>query len=404
MQLTTVQFREYYKNPRNLTEDQFNALRDNIRLLGDLSGIVQDLNSGEIIGGNQRSKTIKQAVTNAEIVKRFNKPTRTGTVALGYILVPDEKGGEPIRMNFRQVRFTPEQCERANITANKMGGQWDWDKLANQFEVKDLQEWGFNGWEIGQYLVKESDAVREDSGAGKLPEQPITVAGDIYTIQTENTQHWIGCQTGVLLDDQPLQLIIADTLHMRKKEGIRGCLNDLSANLIDGGVVYLWFRPSRIAEAVAEIAGEGLTILDSLAWVKDKPELKGGDYLNQHECAIYASKGKRTWYTEGKESSVLSYPQPAGKALKPVTLLAELIANSSKAGDSIGVPFLNYGSCLLAGLQMNRNTYSNEDRPKYIDATIGRFLEFVSEEGIEYVLLRNGKQLTDREYARLLKN
>ncbi len=53
------------------------------------------------------------------------------------------------RNAYRQVRWTPKQCEKANVTANKLGGGWDFDVLANEFDVGDLLEWGFKGWEIG---------------------------------------------------------------------------------------------------------------------------------------------------------------------------------------------------------------------------------------------------------------
>ena len=37
----------------------------------------------------------------------------------------------------------------ANIKANKLGGEWDFDKLANEFELDELLEWGFTPFELG---------------------------------------------------------------------------------------------------------------------------------------------------------------------------------------------------------------------------------------------------------------
>jgi len=45
---------KYHKNPRMLTEKQFKLLERDLKELGDLSGIVHDINSNEIISGNQR--------------------------------------------------------------------------------------------------------------------------------------------------------------------------------------------------------------------------------------------------------------------------------------------------------------------------------------------------------------
>ena len=46
----------YHKNPRTISKKQYSQLEEWLRELGDLSGIVHDLNTDEIIGGNQRSR------------------------------------------------------------------------------------------------------------------------------------------------------------------------------------------------------------------------------------------------------------------------------------------------------------------------------------------------------------
>jgi hypothetical protein len=133
--------KKYHKNPRTLSDKQFNLLKRDIEELGDLSGIVHDVNTNEIIGGNQRSIIFE----DAEIVltEQFDKPTKTGTIALGYIIYKKEKYA------YRKVKWTKKQCEKACIVANKAGGNWDFDILANQFEIPDLLDWGFGDKEIG---------------------------------------------------------------------------------------------------------------------------------------------------------------------------------------------------------------------------------------------------------------
>lgn len=140
-------FQKYYKNPRTLTKRQRDLLKRDLEELGDLSGLVHDRNSNEIIGGNQRSEIFGSAEVVVE--NTFDPPTPTGTVALGYVLHKGE------RYAYRQVTWTPEQCEKANIVANKAGGDWDMDVLANQFDVGDLLDWGFEEFELG--LHPEAD-------------------------------------------------------------------------------------------------------------------------------------------------------------------------------------------------------------------------------------------------------
>lgn len=164
--------KQYHKNPRNITKKQYEMLQENIALFGDISGVVVDLNSDEIIGGNQRSKAIDLEYCEIEIVNRYDTPTAQGTVAEGYILVPNQLGKEPIRMNYREVRWTKQQCERANISANKMGGTFDFEMLANEFEMSVLEESGFEEWELGVFDEKE---VEEKEEQETIPEVDVEV-------------------------------------------------------------------------------------------------------------------------------------------------------------------------------------------------------------------------------------
>lgn len=144
-------FQEYHKNPRKITEKQFSDLERSILEFGDLSAIVRNRRSGQVISGNQRSRIFKKHENDCEIVieRTFETPTKTGTVALGYVKFFDE------RFPFREVDWTPEQEEVANIAANKMGGFFDFDILANQFDPEFLLRGGFEEFEIGKPAVGE---------------------------------------------------------------------------------------------------------------------------------------------------------------------------------------------------------------------------------------------------------
>ncbi len=147
--------KQYHKNPRKITEVQLKTLVENIKTLGDLSGVVHDLNSDEIISGNQRSKGIDITACEIEIVHQLAAPDAQGTVALGFILYEGQ------RLNYRQVRWTPEQCERANVTANKLGGEFDYDILTSEFSEADLLQWGFEEWEMGTFAFTEPGTTKE---------------------------------------------------------------------------------------------------------------------------------------------------------------------------------------------------------------------------------------------------
>jgi hypothetical protein len=147
----------YHKNPRTLSEKQFKNLKRDLLELGDLSGIVHDLNTDEIIGGNQRVRVLDIKPGMITLIEKFRKPTKTGTVATGFVTFNGEK------YNYRQVKWTPKQCEKANIVANKAGGDWDMDVLANQFEIEDLKDWGFEDFDLGGIdLGGDSEGLKEE--------------------------------------------------------------------------------------------------------------------------------------------------------------------------------------------------------------------------------------------------
>lgn len=170
--MENFEFKEYYKNPRKITYKEAEQLKDNLRLLGDLSGIVHNKRTDELIGGNQRSKVID--IKNCEIVltEQYDQPTKTGTLAFGYVLWEGE------RYTYRLVDWDEKMAERANVTANKLGGKFDFDILANQFEFDDLLEYGFEEWELIGHPDDDDDD--DDHGEPETPQQELEALQDDY--------------------------------------------------------------------------------------------------------------------------------------------------------------------------------------------------------------------------------
>lgn len=159
--------KEYHKNPRRISNKQMRELQQNLQDLGDLSGIILDLNSMELIGGNQRSKVMNLAHCEIEYIEQNETPDAQGTVALGFVLWKGKK------YNYREVRWSPEQCEKANITANKLGGTWDFDILKEDFERDQLLTFGFEEWELPQETKAE-----ESKGSDKVYDKNDFLNGD----------------------------------------------------------------------------------------------------------------------------------------------------------------------------------------------------------------------------------
>lgn len=138
--------KQYHKNPRTISDGDLADLRRWLGELGDLSGVVHDLNSDEIIGGNQRGRVFDINECEIELVAGPHEADGQGTVAHGFVV------WQGSRYAYRQVRWTARQCEKANIVANQAGGDWDGVILAAEHEAADLVEWGFEKGELEELL------------------------------------------------------------------------------------------------------------------------------------------------------------------------------------------------------------------------------------------------------------
>ena len=141
-------------NPRKVKDSKLQLLKKTLKKFGNLSGIVKNIRTGNLVGGHQRVKVIPYD-SKIEISTRYDPPTRTGTVAEGYIFAFDE------RFDYREVDWSLEDEKAANIAANNLAGEWD-DMLSTILtELKDsnfdMELTGFETDEIDK-LIKDIDA------------------------------------------------------------------------------------------------------------------------------------------------------------------------------------------------------------------------------------------------------
>ena len=107
-------------NPRVLKENQYRELKKSIEQFGLVQPFVVNSHpkrNNIIIGGHQRYIICKE---------------------LGMSKVP-----------VIYVKLTEKKERELNIRLNKNTGEFDFDALANYFEIDDLRDWGFQNWELG---------------------------------------------------------------------------------------------------------------------------------------------------------------------------------------------------------------------------------------------------------------
>ena len=156
----TISTKNKFKgNPRRISKDQFERLKEHLKTLGDLSGVVYCHNNKAYVGGNQRSEVFNGA--KIEYVKQYDIPTPQKTVAIGFVIWNNE------RYAYREVAFTEEEFRMACIVANNDGGEWDMDILYNEWDTDLLKDWGMD--------IKFPEPDEEPKSDDPIEEKPISI-------------------------------------------------------------------------------------------------------------------------------------------------------------------------------------------------------------------------------------
>jgi hypothetical protein len=115
------------------------------------------------------------------LVESFDQFGQVETIAIGpgnevynghqRLNVLANKYGKDYEVEVRVSSRPLEEKEREKLTVflhKGAAGEWDFDTLANEFELDDLLEWGFESWELGNVLG-DNDYVDKSERAGSSP-------------------------------------------------------------------------------------------------------------------------------------------------------------------------------------------------------------------------------------------
>jgi hypothetical protein len=187
------------KNPRRISKQDFESLKKSIQEFGDLSGIVFNIQTKQLVGGHQRVQAFKHLKgASVHIIERLETANAKGTVAVGYVTMGDE------RYAYREVDWDANRELAANIAANRISGEWDLDLLAEaNYELfendKDLLALtGQSDDEISKLLNNVSATDQDDKGdqLNKRNVLEIDCASDeeMQTVYQELTDRGLKCR------------------------------------------------------------------------------------------------------------------------------------------------------------------------------------------------------------------
>jgi DNA modification methylase len=354
-------------NPRLIKDDKFHKLVQSIKdfpEMLDLRPIIVN-DQDVVLGGNMRLKACKEA--------------------------------GPKKVPVLKARKLTEQQQREFIVKDNLGfGEWDWDMIANEWDAKQLTDWGLD---IPDFKV--ADAVEDDY---EIPDEIKTdiVLGDLFEIgphrllcgsstEADAVAKLLGGKEPYLLVTDPPYGVNYDadlrnhTGIARSARAIGKVQNDDNADwteawaLSPSRVAYVWHAGKFSATVQQSLESNGFEMRSQIVWVKNNIVISRGDYHWKHEPCWYAvMKGnKGNWASDRKQTTVWEIDKPmksesGHSTQKPVECMAKPIANHD--GD-VYDPFLGSGTTMVAAHQLNRKCYGMELDPKYCQVIVDRMLK-----------------------------
>jgi site-specific DNA-methyltransferase (adenine-specific) len=295
--------------------------------------------------------------------------------------------------------WTEEQKAQFLIKDNVGFGEWDWDQLANEWDVDLLSDWGLD---IPDYETKELEAEEDDFEVPDGGIETDIVLGDLFEIGEHRLLCGDSTQTDTfekLMRGGYADMVITDPpYNVAYEGGTKEKLTIKNDNMDDksfyqflydfytalgaytkaGGAWYVWHADSEGANFRQAMKDAGIMVKQCLIWVKSQIVMGRQDYQWKHEPCLYGWKegAAHGWYSDRKQSTVLQFDKPQRNAehptMKPIPLFAYQIGNSSKQGDIVADGFGGSGTTMVACHQMNRKAYLVEFDPKYCQVIIDR--------------------------------
>tara|TARA_R110000822_G_scaffold227309_1_gene360002 strand:- start:116 stop:1249 length:1134 start_codon:yes stop_codon:yes gene_type:complete len=346
-------------NPRFIKDNKFKKLVKSIKEFPEMLKLRPIVVNKDmvVLGGNMRLKACKEAGLK-EV----------------YILKADE--------------LTDEQQQEFIVKDNVGFGEWDWDILANEWDIKQLEEWGLDGFpfedevleaeeddyqepedlkvdvvlgdliEIGEHRLLCGDSTCSDTVAKLMngEKADMVFTDPPYGISVVKNEK-VGADFGIAKKGKYSE-VIADDTTLTAEAFYNTCVAlGMDKFIIWGGNYFTNFLPfsdgwliwnKRANTDIRNTFADG-----EMAWCSFHTPIRIYDQL-WNGMIREGEKEKRVHPTQ-----------------KPIRTLSEIIQDHVK-GNIIFDGFLGSGSTMVAAHQLKRKCYGMELDPKYCQVIIDR--------------------------------
>ena len=391
-------------NPRLIKDDKFQKLVKSIQAFPEMMAkrpivCVTDVD-GKLfpLGGNMRLRAIQEIGIN-EIPDEW-------------VILADE--------------WTEEQRREFTIKDNVGFGEWNWEQLANEWDVDELSDWGLD---IPDFDEAEQLEAVEDDFAGEVPSDPVTVLGDLYEIG----EHRLLCGDSTdsdavarLMDGEKADISFTSPPYNTKENaklsphqsnGTK--YNSYSDDLEDDEYLKLLtdFTNNSLLFSdysfvnIQSLSGNKTALIDylynlksiyadTLIWNKQnaQPAMANNVLNSQFEYVhCFSHKANRAIGTKefrGTISNVIDISKQSANKIKehnatfPVDFANFFVSNFSN--NSVLDLFLGSGTTMVASHQLKRKCYGMELDCRYCDVIVNRMLKLDP----NLTVKRNGQDVT----------
>lgn len=429
-------------NPRQITKENFAKLVRSLLVFPkmlEIRPVVVD-EQMKVLGGNMRTRALAE-IAKMDAVKMREQIDADGRFTEGEkIAIIDYWNAWKEKPSVRIVRaddLTEAQKREFIIKDNAGFGDWDMDKLANEWDDVPLTEWGVPDWlAAAENEGEERREATEDNYKADQEAPKRVKRGEIW--QLGNHRLMCGDSTDAeqvkrLTAGNPIHLLVTDPPYnvnyqgSKKSKRVKIVNDNMDADsfvnfltdafaaadevMVEGGVFYIWYASSQVVNFLTACANVGWGEKQNLIWYKNCFNLGFSDYQWIHEPCIYGWKeGKHYFCSDRSLSTVWQDEKPDDynklkkaelvelvkkltspaipttvieenkpnksdlhPTMKPVRLFAAHMQNSSKAGWNVLDLFGGSGTTIIAAEQMERNAFVMEYQEGYCDTIIERW-------------------------------
>jgi DNA modification methylase len=376
-------------------DPEYETIKKSIDEFGFVEPLVWNRKTGNLVGGHQRFKILK------------------------------DRGDKTVPVSVIDMDTTKEKA--LNIALNKISGVWDKGALQNiLLELKamdfDLSKIGFSADDLLEQFGFGNELTQgngDPNDAPKVPKKTDIKKGDVYKLgahelmcgdsaDIRQVERFMGPdRADMVFTDPPYGVAIGDKnkflntfqkagRNLENIEGDKLNAGDLKKTLIavfmnireimkDTACIYVTApQGGDLGLMMLEMMREaGLPVRHVLNWVKNSPTFSMGrlDYEYQHEPIFYTWKKTHKHYGLGQFNTSVWYVDKPRKSkehptMKPVELMLNAILNSTKPGQIVADFFGGSGSTLIACQQSNRKCRTMEIESLYCQVIIDRWESF----------------------------